>query len=157
MREYSFRHTVAIERPEVRDPVNWFASSEVHKRKTRLVERDGVKLQLVSILTVDLDTPPVWHARVGYLQAAGADADYFLPLSTWTPELEQEARAELRELTALPREVERCVFGQRPKGRASTLHCFIPLSRLEQDWLTAIQCGGASPIVRIKDPRRYDV
>lgn len=152
---YTRRQSLAIERPAERDPENWMSVRDPFLRETRMVDHGGTQIQLVSILTVDLDDQPVWHARVGFLQAhdSGAgDGDFFLPLRMWTVDLEQAALRELNELTRLPREVEKFTQGVRPAGRPTNVHRFIRLSELEKSWLLAVQCGGVKPSVRAVDP-----
>lgn len=155
--QYTRRQRWAIERPETRDARDWMSSNEVFKREVRMVTHDGVPLQLVSVLTVDLDDHPMLHARVGFLQAHSTgtgkgDGDFYLPIRMWSSALEQEALRELNALTALPREVEKFTQGVRPKARPSTIHRFIRLSSLEEDWMKAVQCGGAPPTAIAVDP-----
>lgn len=141
---YSRRQMIALENPEERDPVSWMASQSPHTRKVDVVQN---RIQLVSILTVDLDSPPVWHARVGFMEAKD---DYFVPLRSWTDKMEQLARQKLAELTRLPREVEKFMDGVRPKARPTNIHVFIPLSRIERDYMEVVSGAGAPRIVKLR-------
>lgn len=141
---YSRRQVVALENPEERDPISWMASQSPHTRKVEVVLK---KLQLVSILTVDLDSPPVWHARVGFMEAKD---DFFVPISMWTDKMEQAARGKLAELTRLPRDVEKFMDGVRPKSRPTNIHVFVPLSRLERDYMEVVSGAGAPRAIRLR-------
>lgn len=149
---YTRRQCLAIERPEERDPQNWMSSNDPFKREVRMIDHNGTRIQLVSVLTVDLDDQPVWHGRVGFLQAGGEDKDYFLPMRMWGIALEQEALRELNDLMRLPREVEKFTQGIRPASRPTNLHRFIRLTELEKSWLLAVQSGGVKPLARAVDP-----
>lgn len=141
---YSRRHLIALENPEERDPISWMASQSPHTRKVDVIAN---RIQLVSILTVDLDSPPVWHARVGFMEAKD---DFFVPIAMWTDKMEQAARKKLAELTRLPREVEKYIDGVRPKARPTNIHVFIALSRLERDYMEVVTGAGARRLVKLR-------
>lgn len=144
---YSRRQRIALERPEEHDAHINFASNDPHKREIEVIN----DIQLVSILSVDLDDKPEWHARVGWMESKG----YFVPLRAWLPWMEEPAQRVMSELIRLPRDVEpsdvrTCV---RTHGRPSTIHKYIRLSRLERDYVDAIRAG-MKPSIWFREPRR---
>src|SRR5882757_3942916 len=100
-RGYSWRQLVAIERPEERERER-YCTADPHKRKVEIFEHGKTKLQLVSALQIDLDSWPEWNAWIGFMEAAGADADYFVERRLWTSAMEQAAHRTMREMIAMP-------------------------------------------------------
>lgn len=155
-REYSRRQLLALQRPANAPPAdNDYQSRDPFLREVRIVDHQGTPIQLVSILSVDLDSPVVWHGSVGFMQAHGIDADYHLPFSTWTVELEQEALRELNRMMRLPREIEK--FWQRPRGqkRPTHLHRMIALDQDERDKLRLLSLS-TTPLIQVRDPRKLE-
>lgn len=155
---YSDRLTIAIENPEHRDPQNWFASNNPFTRQVRRFERDSKNiLQFVSVLTVDDDSPPVFHARVGFLEPVGEYADRFVPMRTWTDGMQRMAKEEIATLLTLPRPDYSIASGVRPKGNASTLHGFVRLTQYEISWLRGVQEGTIQREKELRYPEREAV
>lgn len=146
--KYTRRQQLALERPEEHEAFLNFASNEPWKREVEVHE--GV--QLVSILTVDLDDKPEWHARVGWQEAKG----YFVPLRAWTTWMEEPAQRVLDEMMALPRDVEAGAWKTtvRTAGRPSTIHKFLRLSGEEREYMLGVQGSIVQPRVWVKEPRR---
>ncbi len=146
---YSRRQITALERPEETEPGINFASNEPFKREVEVHNA----IQLVSILTVDLDDWPVFHARVGWMEAKG----YFVPLRAWQPWMEEPAQRVMSELISLPREVDwkRIRTTVRTKGRPSTIHKFIKVSPEEREYVLGITGGVVRPSLWFREPRRF--
>ena len=106
-------------------------------------------LQFVSILTVDPDSPSVWHARVGFLEPIGEWADRFVPMRTWTAGMELMAREEIAELLKLPRQDVTIASGIRPKGNPTNLHGFVRLTEYEASWMRGVQDGTIEKTVKL--------
>jgi hypothetical protein len=150
---YHQRAVIAIENPETRDPVNWMATNNPFTREVRRFERDrGNVLQFVSILTVDPDSPAVWHARVGFLEPVGEYADRFVPMATWTDGMQRMAREEIAELLKLPRQDVTVASGIRPKGTPTNLHGFVRLSQSEASWMRGVMDGSIERTVPLRFP-----
>lgn len=150
---YTDRQLVAIENPESRDPENWMSTTNPFTREVRRFQRDkGNILQFVSILTVDPDSPSVWHARVGFLEPIGEWADRFVPLRTWTAGMELMAREEVATLLKLPRQDVTIASGIRPKGNPTNQHGFVRLSEYEASWMRGVQDGTIEKTVKLRYP-----
>lgn len=150
---YTQRQTIAIENPETRDPQNWMATTNPFTREVRRFQRDKHNvLQFVSILTVDPDSPSVWHARVGFLEPIGEWADRFVPMRTWTTGMELMAREEIAELLKLPRQDVTIATGIRPKGNPTNLHGFVRLTQYEASWMRGVQDGTIERTVALRYP-----
>lgn len=145
---YTRRQQIALERPEETERGINFASNEPHKREVE-VHND---IQLVSILTVDLDDWPTWHARVGWMESKG----YFVPLRGWQPWMEEPAQRVLSEMISLPREVEKIGTAVRTHGRPSTVHKFIRVSPEEREYCLGVKGGIIQPKLWFKEPRKLD-
>lgn len=141
---YSRRQQIALERPEETERDIAFASNEPYKREVEVIN----DIQLVSILTVDLDDWPVWSARVGWMESKG----YFVPLRAWLPWMEEPAQRVMSEMIALPREVDpnHVRTTVRTKGRPSTIHKFIRLSPEEREYVRGITGGLVRPTLRFR-------
>ena len=150
---YSTRQIIAIENPESKDPENWMATTNPFTREVKRFQRDKANvLQFVSILTVDPDSPSVWHARVGYLEPIGEWADRFVPMRTWTAGMELMAREEIAELLKLPRQDVTIASGIRPKGNPTNLHGFVRLTQYEASWMRGVQDGTIEKTVKLRYP-----
>jgi hypothetical protein len=150
---YTQRQVIGIENPETRDPVNWMATNNPFTREVRRFERDrGNVLQFVSILTVDPDSPAVWHARVGFLEPVGEYADRLVPMATWTDGMQRMAREEIAELLKLPRQDVTVASGIRPKGTPTNLHGFVRLSQSEASWMRGVMDGSIERTVPLRFP-----
>ena len=142
---YSRRQMIALENPEATTPVHPLASNDPHKRKMRLVDN---KYQVISLLTVDPDSPWVWHGTVGVMQNDSFEA----PIWMWSDEIEVVLRKELNEILRLPRPIERYMDARRPAGRPTSLHRFIPLTRREIDHLEIVDGGAVKRSIRLRGP-----
>lgn len=150
---YTQRQQIAIENPETRDPQNWMATNNPFTREVRRFQRDKHNvLQFVSVLTVDPDSPSVWHARVGFLEPIGEWADRFVPMRTWTTGMELMAREEIAELLKLPRQDVTIASGIRPKGTPTNLHGFVRLTQYESSWMRGVQDGTIERTVALRYP-----
>lgn len=150
---YSTRQIIAIENPESKDPENWMATTNPFTREVKRFQRDKANvLQFVSILTVDPDSPSVWHARVGFLEPIGEWADRFVPMRTWTAGMELMAREEIAELLKLPRQEVTIASGIRPKGNPTNLHGFVRLTQYEASWMRGVQDGTIEKTVPLRYP-----
>lgn len=150
---YTNRQTLAIENPESKDPQNWMATTNPFTRETRRFQRDKANvLQFVSILTVDPDSPSVWHARVGFLEPVGEFADRFVPMRTWTTGMELMAKEEIATLLTLPRPDYTITPGIRPKGNPVNLHGFVRLTQYESSWMRGVQDGTIERTVALRYP-----
>lgn len=150
---YSTRQLIAIENPESKDPENWMSTTNPFTREVKRFQRDKTNvLQFVSILTVDPDSPSVWHARVGFLEPIGEWADRFVPMRTWTAGMELMAREEIAELLKLPRQDVTIASGIRPKGNPTNLHGFVRLTEYEASWMRGVQDGTIEKTVKLRYP-----
>jgi len=144
---------IAIENPESKDPENWMSTTNPFTREVKRFQRDKTNvLQFVSILTVDPDSPSVWHARVGFLEPIGEWADRFVPMRTWTAGMELMAREEIAELLKLPRQDVTIASGIRPKGNPTNLHGFVRLTEYEASWMRGVQDGTIEKTVKLRYP-----
>lgn len=141
----SRRQMIALEHAEEWDPIHSMATNDPHKRRMKLIRN---KYQLITILTVDLDSPPVWHGRVGFMQSD----EYTTPTWMWDDKLEEVARKELDQLMRLPRPIDRYMDATRPKGRPTSMHRFIPLAAEEIDYLRVVQAGGVRRSIKLRGP-----
>lgn len=154
--QYSRRHRIALERPELHDrrDVGW--TNDPHKRKVFMVEHAKKKIQLVTALTVDLDDWPEWHASVMYLdENPGAQRSFPIERRLWSDEMQQRAIGEMRKLMRLPYEVQGVLSRWATRDRPSEWHCYWKVLPVERDKIIAILCGTVQPTVYIKDPRAY--
>ncbi len=148
--KYNRRQQIALERPEEHEAHLNFASNEPMKREVELHN----DVQLVSVLTVDLDDKPEWHARVGWMESKG----YFVPLRAWQPWMEQPAQRVLDEMISLPRDLDLNAVKTtvRTHGRPSTIHKFIRLSPEEREYMLGVAGGIVQPKLWFKEPRRFN-
>lgn len=152
---YTDRQQIAIENPETRDPQNWMSTTNPFTRVVRRFQRDKTNvLQFVSVLTVDDDSPYVWHARVGFLEPIGEWADRFVPMRTWTDGMQLMAREEIAELLKLPNQDVKVASGIRPKGNPTNLHGFVRLTQYEVSWLRGVQEGTIEREKKLRYPER---
>ena len=151
--QYSRRQLIAIDRPESKDRPDTFCSRDPHKRLVRIYPHSKTKLHLVTVLSIDLDDWPEWHATVGFLQPSGADADYFVPKRIWTEQMHQDATSEMRELCRMPYDDPPYRTSWRPLGREAEWHVWWAVTPIVRDMVTAAQSGFYQPNIRIRDPK----
>jgi hypothetical protein len=151
---YSQRAIIAIENPEPRPPKGGaLCSSSAFTREVRRYQRDASNvLQFVTILTVDEDSPYVWHARVGFLEPTGEYADRQVPLRTYTDEMHRMAMLARLDLLRLPHEDIVIKPGVGPKGNPTEYHAWVPLTQFEVSWMKGVQSGAIPRTIALKQP-----
>lgn len=154
---YTRRQIIAIENPERRPPKNPLCSCSAFTREVRRYHRDKDNiLQFVSILTVDEDSPYVWHASTGFLEPVGEYADRAVPLATYTDEMLRMAQHELRELLRLPHDEIVVKPGAGPKGNPVEYHHWVQLTQFEVSWMRGVQAGTVPRSIQLREPEVFE-
>lgn len=162
---YSQRQTIALERPNYLDArVGGFIATDPHTKRVQAVAdpNEGIiaigtadraraknkHYQFGTILTVDMEDWPMWHAHCSFLDTVD---DYLVPRAQWRDWMERKAAQEMRNL--LPgwcRESDAPVRVDRQKY---SFHVRCRVSQLERDYLEVVRQGGIDASIAIRDPQ----
>lgn len=162
--DYTPRQRIALERPNFEDArVSGFISKDPQTKRVRAVaDPTGIILpigtpgrekaknkhfQFGTILTVDMESWPVWHAHCSFLDT---EDDRLVPRAQWRDWQETLAAQEMRNL--LPRWCRDADSPLKIDREKYSFHVRCRVSRMEWDYLTTVHEGGIAPSIAIKDP-----
>lgn len=169
---YTPRQKIALDRPNYLDPrVQGFIANDPHTKRIQAVadptsggvlpigtpNRHKAKnkhYQFGTILTIDMDSPPIWHAHCSYLDTVD---DYLVPRDKWSEWMIVNAMQTLHGM--LPN--KRPDFQEKVKleKQKYSLHMRLPVSEMEKNYLDAkdgMRLNGFR-FTKLKDPGWNDL